>query len=135
MLCNPPQPEDADIQEELDAFAAVDAAPSVDASVLAGATGADESAGAELPETGDSEESAPFRVKRSRPLGAEDLDARVVLFRCLHRPLSRLLLLQSAKGPGLGGCCVLAMRVAGKNMVDFCRGCFPLLFCLMVFIL
>ena len=59
---NPPQPEDADILEELGASAADDAALSVDA-------------GARLPETGDSEDSNPFRVKRSRPLGAEDLDA------------------------------------------------------------
>ena len=74
MLCNPPQPEDADICEEPDASAADDAAPSAGVSVLVGATGADESTGVELPGTGDSEESAPFRVKRSRPSGAEGLD-------------------------------------------------------------
>ena len=62
VLNNPPQPEDADILEEPGASAADDAAPIVDA-------------GAELYETGDSEDSNPFRVKRSRPLGAEDLDA------------------------------------------------------------
>ena len=75
MLCNPPQPEDADIHEEPDASAADDDAPSVDTSVLAGAAGADESAGVELPGTGDSEESWPLRVKRSRPSGAENIDA------------------------------------------------------------
>lgn len=75
MLCNPPQPKDADIREEPDASAADDAAPSVDASVLLGATGADVSMGAELPEIGDSEDSDPFLVKRARPSGAEDLDA------------------------------------------------------------
>jgi len=72
---NPPQPEDADICEEPDASAAEAFAPRVGASMLAGATGADESMGADLPETGDSEDSNPFRVKRSRPSGAEDLDA------------------------------------------------------------
>ena len=75
MLCNPPQPEDADFRDEPDASAADDVAPSAGASVLAGATGADESTGVELPRTGDSEELSPFRVKRSRPSGAEDLDA------------------------------------------------------------
>ena len=61
-LCNPPQPEDADILEEPGASAADDAAPTVDAEAV-------------LLETGDSEDSSPFRVKRSRPLGAEDHDA------------------------------------------------------------
>ena len=75
MLCIPPQPEDADIREEPDASGADDSAPSVGASVLTGATGDDESMGVELPRTGDSEELSPFRVKRSRPSGAEDLDA------------------------------------------------------------
>src|ERR1041384_7204135 len=74
VMNNPPQPEDADIHEDPDASTADDAAPSVDANVLAGATGANESMGAELPETGDSEDSNPLRVKRSRPSGAEDLD-------------------------------------------------------------
>ena len=60
VLHNPPQPEDADILEEPGASATDDVAPSVDT-------------GAELLETGDSEDSNPFRVKRSRPLGAEDL--------------------------------------------------------------
>ena len=75
MMNNPPQSEDADICEEPDASAAEDAAPRIGASVLVGATGADESMGADLPETGDSEDSNPFRVKRSRPPSAEDLDA------------------------------------------------------------
>ena len=61
-LCNPPQPEDADILEEPGASAADDAAPTVDAEAV-------------LVETGDSEDSSPFRVKRSRPLSAEDHDA------------------------------------------------------------
>src|SRR3954466_2272513 len=61
VLNNPPQPQDANILEEPDASAADDAAPTVDV-------------GAVLLETGDSEDSSPFRVKRSRPLGAEDLD-------------------------------------------------------------
>ena len=60
-LCNPPHPEDADILEEPGASAADDAVPTVDAEAV-------------LLETGDSEESSPFRMKRSRPLGAEDLD-------------------------------------------------------------
>src|SRR4051812_39662706 len=72
---NPPQPEDADICEEPDASTAEDAARRTGASVLAGVTGADESMGADLPETGDSEDSNPFRAKWSRPPGAEDLDA------------------------------------------------------------
>src|SRR4051812_23153161 len=75
VMNNPPRPKDADIHEEPDASAADDDALSVDANMLAGATGGDESMGAELPETGDSEESNPFRVKRLRPSGAEDLDA------------------------------------------------------------
>src|SRR3954463_379630 len=75
VMNNPPEPEDADIRDEPDASAAEDAAPWVDASVLAGATGADESMGADLPETGDSEDSNPFRVKRAQPPGTEDLDA------------------------------------------------------------
>ena len=61
VLNNHPQLEDADILEEPSASAADDAAPIVDV-------------GAELPETRDSEDSNPFRVKRSRPLGAEDID-------------------------------------------------------------
>ena len=59
MPCNPPQPEDADIREEPDASAADNAAPAVNAEIV-------------LVETGDSEDSSPFRVKRSRPLDAED---------------------------------------------------------------
>ena len=62
MPCNPPQPEDADILEEPGASAADDSAPTVDAEVV-------------LVETGDSEDSSPFRMKRSRPLHAEDHDA------------------------------------------------------------
>ena len=61
VLNNPPPPEDDDILEEPSASAADDAAPIVDA-------------GAELTETRDSEDSNPFRMKRSRPLGAKDLD-------------------------------------------------------------
>ena len=59
MPCNPPQPEDADILEEPGASAADGAAPAVDAKIV-------------LVETGDSEDSSPFRVKRSRPLSTED---------------------------------------------------------------
>ena len=62
VLNNPPQPEDADILEEPGASGADDVAPTVDV-------------GAVLLETRDSEDSSPFRVKRPRPLGAEDLDA------------------------------------------------------------
>ena len=62
MPCNPPQPEDADILDEPGASAADDAAPTVDVEAV-------------LLETGDSEDSSPFCVKRSRPLSAEDLDA------------------------------------------------------------
>ena len=62
MLCNPPQPEDADILEEPGASVADDAARTV-------------GAGAVLVESGDSEDSSPFRVKRARPLSAEDHDA------------------------------------------------------------
>ena len=62
VLNNPPQPEDADILEEPGASAADDAAPTADVEAV-------------LLETGDSEDSSPFRVKRSRPLGTEDLDA------------------------------------------------------------
>ena len=62
MLCNPPQPEDADILEESGASVADDAARTV-------------GAGAILIESGDSEDSSPFCVKRSRPLSAEDHDA------------------------------------------------------------
>src|ERR1044071_6447308 len=56
---NPPEPEDADIREEPDASAADNAAPATNAEIV-------------LVETGDSEDSSPFRVKRSRPLDAED---------------------------------------------------------------
>ena len=62
VLNNPPQAEDADILEEPGASGADDVAPTVDV-------------GAVLLETGDSEDSSPFRVKWLRPLGAEDLDA------------------------------------------------------------
>src|ERR1044071_2357507 len=57
--CNPPQPEDADIREEPDASAADNVASAVDAEIV-------------LVDTGDSEDSSPFRVKRSRPLDVED---------------------------------------------------------------
>src|SRR4051812_39802439 len=57
--CNPPQPEDADILEEPDASVADNAAPAVDAEIV-------------LVETRDSVDSSPFRVKRPRPLNAED---------------------------------------------------------------
>src|SRR3954464_7835254 len=62
VLNNPPQSDDADILEEPGASAADDVAPNVDV-------------GAVLLETGDSEDSSLFRVKRSHPLGAEDLRA------------------------------------------------------------
>ena len=62
MPCNPPQLEDADIIDESGGSAADDAALTVDVEAV-------------LLETGDSEDSSPFRVKRSRPLSAEDLDA------------------------------------------------------------
>ena len=61
MLRNPPQPEDADILEEPNASTVDDAAR---------ATGA----GTMLVESGDSEDSGPFRVKRSRPGSFEDHD-------------------------------------------------------------
>ena len=51
---NPPQPEDADILDEPNASAAEDAAR------IAGA-------GPVVVESGDNEDSGPFRVKRSRP--------------------------------------------------------------------
>ena len=59
---NPPQPEDADILEEPGASVADDAARAV-------------GAGTVQVESGDSEDSSPFRVKRSRTLGLEDHDA------------------------------------------------------------
>src|ERR1041385_9101838 len=59
MPCNPSQPEDADIREEPDASAADNVAPAVNVEIV-------------LVETEDSEDSSPFRVKRSRPLDAED---------------------------------------------------------------
>ena len=62
MLRNPPQPEDADILEEPNASAADDAARTA-------------GAGPVVVESGDSEDSGPFRVKRSRPGGFEDRDA------------------------------------------------------------
>ena len=61
MLRNPPQPEDADILEEPGASIADDAARSTGAGTL-------------LVESGDSEDSGPFRVKRSRPGSFEDHD-------------------------------------------------------------
>ena len=62
MLHNPPQPEDADILEVPGASVADDAARAV-------------GAGTVQVESGDSEDSSPFRVKRSRPMSAEDHDA------------------------------------------------------------
>ena len=62
MLRNPPQPEDADFLEEPDASIAGDAAR------VAGA-------GTVHVESGDSEDSGPFRVKRSCPGSVEDHDA------------------------------------------------------------
>ena len=58
MLRNPPQPEDADILKEPNASTADDAARAA-------------SAGTVLVESGDSEDSGPFRVKRSRPGSVE----------------------------------------------------------------
>ena len=75
MLNNPPQPEDADIRDEPGASAADEGAPSADASAPTGATDVGESAGAELPGTGDSEDSDPLRIKRSRSSGVDDRGA------------------------------------------------------------
>ena len=61
MLRNPPQPKDADILEEPGASIADDAARTA-------------GVGAVLVEFGDSEESGPFRMKRSRPESVEDHD-------------------------------------------------------------
>ena len=70
MLRNPPQPEDADILDEPGASAASDAARATGASDAAQAAGAS----AVFVESGDSEDSSPFRVKRSRPASFEDHD-------------------------------------------------------------
>ena len=51
---NPPQPEDADILDEPDVSAAEDVARVADV-------------GPVIVESGDSDDSSPFRVKRSRP--------------------------------------------------------------------
>ena len=75
VLNNPPQPEDADIRDESGASAADDVAPSADVSVPAGATGVDEFAGVELPGTGESEDSDPYCIKRSRSSGVDGHDA------------------------------------------------------------
>ena len=75
LLNNPPQPEDADIRDEPGASAADEGAPSADASEPAGATGVGESAGANLPGTGDSVDSDPLRIKRSRSSGVNGRDA------------------------------------------------------------
>ena len=61
MLRNPPQPEDADILDEPGASVASDAARAAGASAV-------------FVESGDSEDSSPFRVKRSRPASVEDHD-------------------------------------------------------------
>ena len=92
LLNNPPQPEDADIRDEPGASGADEGAPSADASAPAGATGVDESAGVELPGTGDSEDSDPF-VSSGRGLQVSMVVMRrVVLFRRQCRQLRRLLL-------------------------------------------
>ena len=62
MLRNLPQPEDADILEETNTSATDDAARAA-------------GAGPVIVESGDSEDSGPFRVKRSRPGSFEDRDA------------------------------------------------------------
>ena len=62
MLHNPPQLEDADILEEPNASAADDAVRAA-------------GAGTVLVESGDSEDSGPFRMKRSHPESVEDHDA------------------------------------------------------------
>ena len=59
---NPPQPEDTDILEEPGASVADDAPRAA-------------GAGTVQVESRDSEDSNPFRLKRSRPLSAEDHDA------------------------------------------------------------
>src|SRR4051812_4433170 len=58
LLSNPPQPEDAEIHDEPDATAVDRGAP-----------------GAELPTAGDSEDSNPLRIKRTRSSGADGHDA------------------------------------------------------------
>ena len=62
MLRNPPHPEDAEIVDEPSAAVADDAARPA-------------GAGAVLVESGDSEDSGPFRMKHSRPGSVEDHDA------------------------------------------------------------
>src|SRR3954469_15871593 len=66
LLSNPPQPEDAEIHDEPDAAAVDGGAPGADAG---------ESAGAELPTSGDSEDSNPLRIKHTRSSGADGHDA------------------------------------------------------------
>lgn len=61
MLRNPPQPEDADILEEPNASAAEGVARSA-------------GMGPMIVESGDSEDSGPFRVKRSCPGSFGDRD-------------------------------------------------------------
>ena len=75
LLNNPPQSEDADIRDEQGIVASDEGAPSADASEPVGAPGVDESAGAELPWAGDSEDSDPLRIKRLRSSGADGRDA------------------------------------------------------------
>src|SRR4051812_29147938 len=62
LLSNPPQPEDVDIHDEPNATAVDGGAPGADAG---------ESAGAELPTVGDSEDSNPLQIKRTRSSGAD----------------------------------------------------------------
>ena len=71
LLNNPPQPEDADIRDETGTVTADEDAPSADAGKPAGAPGVGESAGAELPGAGDSEDSNTLRIQRSRSSGAD----------------------------------------------------------------
>ena len=66
MLSNPSQPEDVDIHDEPDAAVVGDGASGADAG---------ESTGVELPTAEDSGESDPLRIKRTRPLGANEPDA------------------------------------------------------------
>ena len=75
LLNNPPQPKDADICDELGTVAANEGAPSADVGEPAGAPGVGESAGAKLLGTGDSKDSDPLRIKRSRSSGVDGRDA------------------------------------------------------------
>ena len=63
------------MREEPKASTAEDVAPSADVDVPASAAGVDESAGVELPGTGDSEDSDIFFIKRSRSSVIDDRGA------------------------------------------------------------